>query len=385
MEELTATVKNALLALGADIVGFGDISELPPSVREGLPVGISIAVKYPKAVIRGISELPTREYREWYDRLNRRLDMIASQGAELLVGRGCRAIAQTRARVGAGETEYSTVLPHKTVATRAGIGWIGKCALLVTKQYGSMVRLSSILTDAPLDLAEPTNKSLCGDCRACASACPAGAVSGKLWEAGLYRDEFFDPIKCRKTARERAMKGFGGEGSICGKCIEACPHTRGYLDGGGAPDEAALRPVGPADVPDAVDMAWRVFSEFEAPCYAQEGIDEFRRFLDGLPQNAELQMTGCWKDSALIGLIAVRPPCHIALLFVDKAHHRQGIARLLWKSVLAAEAFAGGHGAATVNSSPYAVEIYKRLGFVPTSEEQTVNGMRFVPMRFEFG
>jgi hypothetical protein len=51
MEELTATVKNALLALGADIVGFGDISELPPNVREGLPVGISIAVKYPKAVI----------------------------------------------------------------------------------------------------------------------------------------------------------------------------------------------------------------------------------------------------------------------------------------------------------------------------------------------
>lgn len=36
----------------------------------------------------------------------------------------------------------------------------------------------------------------------------------------------------------------------------------------------------------------------------------------------------------------------------------------------------------TVNSSPYAVKIYKHLGFVPTAEEQTVNGIRFTPMKY---
>ena len=38
-----------------------------------------------------------------------------------------------------------------------------------------------------------------------------------------------------------------------------------------------------------------------------------------------------------------------------------------------------------VNSSPYAVEIYKKMGFVPTDDEQLVNGIRFIPMKKELG
>ena len=73
-----------------------------------------------------------------------------------------------------------------------------------------------------------------GGCMVCANACPAGAVSGILWEVRLYRDEFFDPDKCRKTARERARQGFGGENiTICGKCIEVCPHTQKYINSTG--------------------------------------------------------------------------------------------------------------------------------------------------------
>ena len=230
MTDFTNKIKTEILRIGADIVGFGDLDELPDDVRVGLPVGISIAVVYPKEVIRGIAELPTREYREWYDRLNERLDAIVAGGAEILSKMGYRAIAQTREYVGSGEINDSTTLPHKTVATRAGIGWIGKSALLVTDLYGSAIRLSSILTDAPLNKALPINKSRCGDCMICARTCPAGAVSGKLWEVGLYRDEFFDAVKCRKTARERARQGFGGEITICGKCIEVCPHTQQYIN-----------------------------------------------------------------------------------------------------------------------------------------------------------
>ncbi len=230
MDELTRQIESGLLELGADIVGFGDLCELPEDIREGLPVGVSVAVLYPKEVIRGISELPTQEYREWYDRLNVRLDGIVTRGAELLREKGYRAVEQTRGRVGRGEDSNNTVLPHKTVATRSGIGWIGKCALLVTPKYGSALRFSSILTDAPLTTAKPINESRCGTCKACTEACPAGAVSGRLWEPGLYRDEFFDPVKCRQTARERAKRGFGGDMTICGKCIEVCPYSRRYTE-----------------------------------------------------------------------------------------------------------------------------------------------------------
>jgi len=234
MTEITNRIENELARLGADIVGFGDLSELPNNVRSGMPIGISVAVLYPKDIIRGISVLPTKEYRAWYDKLNERLDTIVTIGAEILREMGFSAIAQTREYVGSGESGDNTILPHKTIATRAGIGWIGKNALLITAKYGSAIRLSSILTDAPLDTDQAIDKSQCGDCMICASACPADAVSGKLWQIGLYRDEFFDPVKCRKTARERAKQGFGGENiTICGKCIEVCPYTRKFINNTG--------------------------------------------------------------------------------------------------------------------------------------------------------
>jgi GNAT superfamily N-acetyltransferase len=138
-----------------------------------------------------------------------------------------------------------------------------------------------------------------------------------------------------------------------------------------------------SEIPTATELVWRVFSEFEAPEYSQEGVDEFRRFLDGIPENAELRMIGFWDGDELIGLLGVRPPCHIALFFVDKKYHRKGIARCLWETMLADEGIIGGSGFVTVNSSPYAVEVYRRLGFVPTDVEQTVNGIRFTPMKYE--
>ena len=229
MDELSNSLKNNLYRLGADIVGFGNLNELPTNVREGLPTGICIAIAYPKDVIKGITDLPTLAYCEWYDRINEKLDMIVTSGAEFLRENGYNAVAQTRERVGNGEHNDTTILPHKTIATRAGVGWIGKSALLVTPKYGSAIRISSILTDAPLETGFPINQSDCGDCLICANACPAGAVSGILWNVGLYRDAFFDAVKCRKTARERAKQGFGGDMTICGKCIEVCPHTQRYL------------------------------------------------------------------------------------------------------------------------------------------------------------
>lgn len=158
--ELTRELKELLRAEGADLVGVGDLTEVPENVRHGLSVGISVAVKYPKEIIRGISELPTQEYRNWYGSLNEQLDRIVTAGTSFLEKKGYQAIAKTRQQVGSYDDDCITELPHKTVATRAGLGWIGKCALLVTERYGSMVRISSILTNAPLTAAKPVNQAV---------------------------------------------------------------------------------------------------------------------------------------------------------------------------------------------------------------------------------
>jgi len=229
-DDISGFLKMELLCHGADLVGFGDLTALPAEVREGLPVGVCVAVKYPKEIIRSIAELPTREYYECYDSLNAKLDMLVTLGAEALQMFGYKAIAKTMALVDQSATHYDTLLPHKTVATRAGVGWIGKCALLVTPQYGSMVRISSILTDAPLQCARPVNESHCGNCMECTKACPGKAILGKIWSIDTPREAIYDAIKCRKTARARALQGFGVEISQCGKCIEVCPYTQKYLE-----------------------------------------------------------------------------------------------------------------------------------------------------------
>lgn len=75
----------------------------------------------------------------------------------------------------------------------------------------------------------------------------------------------------------------------------------------------------------------------------------------------------------------MRAPHHIADLFVDAAYHRRGIGRRLF-AAMRRDHF---RQIFTVNSSPYAVGFYRRLGFVPTGTEQLTDGLRYTPMRFE--
>lgn len=218
-------LKKILLENGASLAGFADLG----SVTQGdMKTGVSVAVAIPPDVIRSIENGPTMEYYQAYHSINALLNHIVTVGAQYITQRGYRAFAQTTDAVVESE-DYRTALPHKTVATRAGLGWIGKCALLVTKEYGSAVRLSSLVTDAPLECAAPVNDSLCGNCMACANACPGKAVTGNLWNVNMNRDEFFHPLDCRKAARERAAKQIQKEITLCGKCIQVCPYTQRYL------------------------------------------------------------------------------------------------------------------------------------------------------------
>ena len=38
-----------------------------------------------------------------------------------------------------------------------------------------------------------------------------------------------------------------------------------------------VRPLDDAEIGDALQLAWRVFCEFESPDYAPEGTEEFKR------------------------------------------------------------------------------------------------------------
>lgn len=138
-----------------------------------------------------------------------------------------------------------------------------------------------------------------------------------------------------------------------------------------------------SELSEAKKLVKKVFMTFEAPDYSKEGVAHFLTYLD---EELEMELSvnqvqvWCGKDARqIVGLLAVRLPAHVALLFVDETYHRQGIAKQLFQEMLSELM----PEQVTVNSSPYAIPVYERLGFQLKGKEETVSGIRFQSMVYK--
>ncbi|WP_428260863.1 GNAT family N-acetyltransferase [Gallibacter sp. Marseille-QA0791] len=130
----------------------------------------------------------------------------------------------------------------------------------------------------------------------------------------------------------------------------------------------------------AIDLIWSTFLQFEAPDYSEEGIQSFKDFIDNIEIIKTLEFWGAYDNKELKGVIAANDNRkHICCFFVKARYHRQGIGRKLWEHLLENSQ----SKVITVNSSPYAVPIYHKLGFVDLDIEQVSDGMRYTPMKYE--
>ena len=138
-----------------------------------------------------------------------------------------------------------------------------------------------------------------------------------------------------------------------------------------------FRRLSSSESADALSLAWRVFLEFDAPDFDKEGTAAFLNFIQDASQTAALSIYGAFVSKTLVGMLALRES-HIALFFVEKDYQQQGIGRRLF--LLALQACAAR---VTVHSSPYALPVYKALGFVETGHERICDGMRYTPMQYQ--
>jgi epoxyqueuosine reductase QueG len=225
---LFRALKEALLKEGAAFVSCADLRDLPPDLREHFPRGISIGVAFKPAVVTGLLHEPSREFDSEFERTSTLRKTLSTACTGLLHTRGYEAITVPANLSQADPRTLTARLPHKTVATLSGAGWIGKCALLVTERYGSALRLVSVLTNADLPVGTPVEESLCGNCKACVDICPAGAPTGYSWHAGMPRQSLFDAFACQKWNRHlRESTNF--RHPYCVKCIAICPWTQKYV------------------------------------------------------------------------------------------------------------------------------------------------------------
>jgi len=228
MVTLSSEIKTRLIEEGACLVGFADISELGVEVRGKMRFAVSMAVALDAGIIDEISKGPTKRYYQEYKRANEFLSYLCKETVDILKKHGNNAAAIEPTVEELDFEILATKLPHKTIATLAGLGWVGKSALLITREYGPAIRLASVLTDAEVEVGEPIKKSHCGDCDKCVSHCPARAISGETWEHGMKREIIYDAFACCDNAKELSGK-IGVPSTICGICINVCPWTQQYI------------------------------------------------------------------------------------------------------------------------------------------------------------
>ncbi len=223
-------LKNNLIPLDEYIFGTADLTGLIDEKFGKYRFGISIGKKLDDKIIDSIVNGPTIEYYDYYLLINKELTEIAGKIKKELIKAKIDSIA-IEPTISAGSKDYEKHLSaltvdisHKMVATRAGLGWIGKTALFISKEFGPRLRLVSLLINQrPDENSYPIDKSRCGTCTICVDKCPAQAANGLLWNIKTHRDAFFNAHKCKEKCRELAMQRLNRDKQICGLCISVCP------------------------------------------------------------------------------------------------------------------------------------------------------------------
>ncbi len=148
-----------------------------------------------------------------------------------------------------------------------------------------------------------------------------------------------------------------------------------------------IRFAGQEEWETAIALVWKTFLEFEAGDYSLEGVRSFEDFItdSGLKRMflmGNYQMMAAYENGRIVGVITLRNQMHISLLFVDKDYHKQGIGRALIHKMADYAKNELGQSRLTVNSSPYGVAFYHRIGFTDMEPEKQQDGIIFTPMEY---
>ncbi len=216
-EKNTRDLKAFALGLGFDLFGVADVTalrsdfQLEPETRDRFGLAVSLGKRLSDAVLDDIQDRPTPIYFHHYRQMNFFLDRGALLVADEIQKRGHRPLAIAASQIIDWEKQRAHV-SHKHVGRAAGLGWLGRNNLLVNPELGAHFRLVTVLTDMPLVPAAPLDRD-CGACRACAAACPAGAIKETR--------EAFDHQACYETLKDFRKKGYTTQ-FICGICVRDC-------------------------------------------------------------------------------------------------------------------------------------------------------------------
>ncbi len=220
----TDKIKKVLYDMGADLCGVASIDrfdEAPEGFhpRDVLPSCQSVIVfakKFSAATLRCKTTVP---YTITRNMLSDVLDKMAVEFCGQMETRGITAVptgAISPTLYDPKSGRHRNAVSVKHCAAAAGLGRIGRNTLVTTPDFGNMVWLQAVLTDAPLDADEMLTGDPCPKgCSKCVDKCPAGALG--------------DPAMNQKACHAYAFHTEPGENFTfkCHLCRTQCPNCLG--------------------------------------------------------------------------------------------------------------------------------------------------------------
>ena len=121
----------------------------------------------------------------------------------------------------------SAPVQEKPLAEKAGLGWIGKNTLLLSRRAGSWFFLGEIFTSAPLPVDNPAARQQgdCRNCRACMTACPTGAIVAP-YQLDARRCIAYLTIEHKGAIPVELRAPMGNRVFGCDDCQLCCPWNR---------------------------------------------------------------------------------------------------------------------------------------------------------------
>ncbi|EKD71732.1 MAG: hypothetical protein ACD_46C00112G0003 [uncultured bacterium] len=151
--------------------------------------------------------------RDYHRLMRKKLEQLAQKIQQKIGKFGYRAF-----------TDSAPVL-EKSLAEKAGLGWIGKHTNLINSKAGSWFFLGEIYTDLPLPIDESTSKSHCGSCTACIDICPTQAIVGP-YQLDARRCISYLTIELREAIPEEFRPLIGNRIYGCDDCQIVCPWNK---------------------------------------------------------------------------------------------------------------------------------------------------------------
>ena len=140
--------------------------------------------------------------------------------------------------------------------------------------------------------------------------------------------------------------------------------------------EYKIRLATDEDIPQALDLAWRMFVKYDSQDYGAEHTERMRVAIEDrlkdLSIYAKRLMVVALVDDKVAGMLETYGTNRISLLFVDSEYQRKGIATAMM-SRIACELKMRGYDKIVLNSSPYGLPFYKHFGFTVQEEEKNAD------------